>query len=168
MQARFSILSLFAASLVTLAGFSATPGFATEGVVTSSSLEMITPVAAANSVETHEFHLRNARIPSLQSSRQNVTAWQVDHGSWNGQTLNGLSVVLVQSVSEGGMPARLTNCYVSHEATPAQRTALVDAFLADNSQSLSPEELSEMRIEPAVIRLEIAGQTVILHLGLIA
>lgn len=123
MQARFSILSLFAASLVTLAGFSATPGFATEGVVTSSSLEMITPVAAANSVETHEFHLRNARIPSLQSSRQNVTAWQVDHGSWNGQTLNGLSVVLVQSVSEGGMPARLTNCYVSHEATPAQRTA---------------------------------------------
>jgi hypothetical protein len=123
--------------------------------------------AAANSLETHEFRIQNARIPGALA-RQSVTAWQVSQGTWNGQSLEGLSLVFVQSTAESGVAARLTNCYVSHEANPAQRAALVDAFLASNTQSISAADLNMMRIEPAVISIELEGQTVVLHLGLVA
>ncbi len=124
--------------------------------------------AATNSLETHEFHIQNARIPGAVGARQNLTAWQVSQGTWNGQNLDGLFLVFVQSTSEGGTAARLTNCYVSQEANPAQRAALVDAFLASNTQNISPADLAMMRVEPAVISIEIDGQAVVLHLGLLA
>jgi Protein of unknown function (DUF1326) len=121
-----------------------------------------------NALETHEFHIQNARLPTPLSAHQNVTAWQVAQGSWNGQSLDGLSLVFVQSTADAGIPARLTNCYISQEANPAQRAALVDAFLASNTQSITPSDLNLMRVEPAVISIEVDGQSVILHLGLLA
>jgi hypothetical protein len=132
----------------------------------ASPAEALPPTV--NTLDTHEFHIQNARLPGALSARQNVTAWQVSQGSWNGQSLDGLSLVFVQSTAETGAAARLTNCYVSQDANPAQRTALVDAFLASNTQSLSAADLNLMRVEPAVISIEIDGQTVVLHLGLLA
>ncbi len=126
------------------------------------------PSAINNTLETQEFHVRNARLPGIVSARQNLTAWHVTQGSWKGQVLDGLFIVLVQTVAEDGTSARSTNCYVSHDATPAQRDALVGAFLASNSQLLSSKEAAGLRIEPGVISIEIAGQNVVLHLGLVA
>ena len=73
----------------------------------------------------------------------------------------------MQSQSEAGS-ARQTNCYVSHEATQAQREALLGAFVTTQPQILSAGDLSTIHLESAVITLEVDGQSVVLHLGLIA
>lgn len=114
------------------------------------------------------YRLSDLRIPGATSSRQTVTAWAVSSGFWNGESLDGLSVVLVQEVPETG-PNRgipTTRCYFSHLATPSQRSALLNAFAA--SMALSPEAVRSWRIEPAVIRLQSAGQRIIVHLGVVA
>lgn len=121
--------------------------------------------SGADFVEAHQYRLPNLRVAGADSTRQSVTAWEVSKGSWNGEKLGGLSLVLVKNSPEDGNPAS-TNCYISHLATPAQRDALVSAYLA--SQAMAPGDLRKWRLEPAVIRLEIAGKTVIVHLGLVA
>ena len=116
-----------------------------------------------NYVDVRQFTIHDSQVPGT-SVRQNVTAWQVNLGRWNGQNLDGLSVVLVeQYVSEGA--GRTVACYVSEFATPAQREALLAAL-----QSSQPrlKEMTNIRLEPATIRLDIDGMTAVIHLGLIA
>jgi hypothetical protein len=129
-----------------------------------------TPMAVAgenNTIEARQFRIENARLPGRESNHQTVTALQVTTGTWNGQTLDGLSLVLVHSSNEGQSSAQV-NCYVSHEATPAQREALLSAFMASQPQLFANRGGGAVQMEPAVITLEVEGQTVILHLGLIA
>jgi len=125
------------------------------------------PAADANTLETQQFHIENARLPGRVSARQTLTAWQVNHGSWNGQTLDGLSIVIVNSTPETGRSAQAC-CYVSHQATQAQRDALLAALLATQPQLLANQDTSTLRLEPAVITIEIDANSVTLHLGLIA
>jgi hypothetical protein len=126
-------------------------------------------IAESNSVQTRQFHIDNARIPGHISTRQSVIAWQVTQGTWNGQALDGLCLVLVKSISDDGLATPRISCYVSNEATLAQREALLGAFIASQPQAIAREVTGGMlRLEPAVITLEIEGTTVVLHLGLIA
>ena len=125
-------------------------------------------ISDSNSLETREFHFHNARLPGNFSSHQEVTAWQVTQGSWNGQSLGGLCLVLVQTTSDDGRNAAHTNCYVSEFATSAQRQALLTAFMATNPNAVSSGEVGSLRLEPAVITLEVEGQELTLHLGLVA
>jgi hypothetical protein len=139
--------------------------------------------ARSDFIEAQQFRLADGRIasaPGQPSSRQTVTAWQVSRGMWNGQPLDGLSLVLVQTVAEDGNSRPLMNCYISHLATAAQRRALVSAYAASNPRPTSaatgglegdtvrPLETSSWRIEPAVIRIESDGGRVVVHLGTIA
>jgi hypothetical protein len=121
---------------------------------------------AADALETRQYRLPEARVAGQESMRQQVTVWEVTAGNWNGQALTGLSLVLVQSTADNGQSRPMTNCYISHVATAAQRQALLSAYLA--AQSLSPGDIVSWRVEPAVIRFEMAGQTVVVHLGLVA
>jgi hypothetical protein len=140
--------------------------------------------ARAEFVEARQFRVAEGRIASgagQPSARQTITAWQVARGWWNGQSLDGLSLVMVQTVADDGSSRPLMNCYVSHLATPAQRRALVSAYAASlpgarssaagtggESQRVQPEDTSTWRIEPAVIRIDSEGGRVTLHLGTIA
>ena len=142
----------------------AMPGAARAGLTSDTSLPRLG--SSADFVEAHQYRLPTARVAGNESTRQTVTAWEVTRGSWNGQNLGGLSLVLVNSVADDGHAPATTNCYISHLATAAQRDALVSAYLA--SQSLDAGDTRKWRFEPAVIRLEIAGKTVIVHLGLVA
>jgi hypothetical protein len=131
-----------------------------------SSASAIAVAGENNTLEARQFRIENARLPGRESKHETVTAWQVTAGTWNGQTLDGLSIVLVHSTNEARGSAQM-NCYVSHEATPAQREALLSAFMASEPQ-LFANRGNAVQMEPAVITLEVEGQTVILHLGLIA
>ena len=136
--------------------------------------------APADYLEAKQYQITDAQVAGTQGlpAHQTMTAWQVSHGSWQGQALDGLSLVLVQttpddSQSGGGGGAALINCYVSYLATPAQRAALVNAFKAslgirDNEPVGGRGDSSPWRIEPAVIKLEFIGRRVVLHLGIIA
>jgi hypothetical protein len=128
-------------------------------------------------IEAKQFRVADGRTPGgpgQPSSRQSVTAWQVVKGMWNGQALDGLSLVLVQTVAEDGRSRPSMNCYVSHRATPAQRRALVSAYAASQPSKSAPDgetqpvDTSSWRIEPAVIRVESIGERVVVHVGAIA
>jgi hypothetical protein len=123
-----------------------------------------------NTLDAHQLHIDNARVPGAASSRQSVTAWQVVSGTWDGQTLDGLSLVLVKTTTDNAPPAtaRQVDCYVSHLATPAQRSALINAFLSSQPHLLSPRDAAHMRIEPGVITIEVESGAIILHIGLVA
>lgn len=128
-------------------------------------------------IEAKQFRLADGRTPGgpgQSSSRQSVTAWQVVKGMWNGQVLDGLSLVLVQTIAEDGRSRPSMNCYISHRATPAQRRALVNAYAASQPSKSAgageaqPVDTSSWRIEPAVIRVETVGEGVVVHVGAIA
>ena len=126
-------------------------------------------VEGNNSIDARQFRMDNARVPG-GSARQIVTAWQVISGSWDGQTLDGLSLVMVKTMSDEATvdAARQVTCYVSQAATPAQRSALIGAFLSTQPGMLSPRDLARMRVEPGVIVIQIEDGQVVLHLGLVA
>ncbi len=106
--------------------------------------------------------------PSAPSAHRTVTAWQVNTGRWNGQLLDGLSLVLVQDVSNDPTIAGDTAIYISDFSTTAQRDALLAALSAAHPDLFMPRD-GGCRIEPAFIRVEqINGNTVVLHLGTIA
>jgi hypothetical protein len=121
--------------------------------------------AGMDLLQARRYRQSALRLPGHESIRQSVIVWEVTAGTWNGQNLEGLSLVLVSRVSDSDSCAT-TNCYVSHCASAAQRDALLGAFLA--SQTLSPGEAANWRLEPAVIRLEHVAGVVIVHLGLVA
>jgi Protein of unknown function (DUF1326) len=123
-------------------------------------------ISGGDYVEARQFKLADAPVAGHESIKQSVTAWEVTSGSWNGESLEGLSLVLVQNKPENGEVAPTTNCYISHAATAAQRNALLSAFVA--SQDVKNTEVMSWRIEAAVIRIEVAGKQVIVHLGLVA
>jgi hypothetical protein len=155
-----------------MVGLAATALLTAPALVQPAAASDSSPAAASdnNSLDARQFRIENARIPGLPgiySARQTVYAWQVTTGTWNGQTLDGLCLVVVQSQSESGS-ARQTNCYISHEASQAQREALLGAFVTTQPQILSARDLNSIHLESAVITLEVDGQTVVLHLGLIA
>ena len=133
----------------------------------SPAAPQISRVAGANgALETHQYRLAERRVPGQESVRQRITAWEVTSGSWEGVNLQGLSLVLVQNIPDSDASATTVNCYISHVATSAQRHALVSAYVA--SQAVSPSDVRKWRVEPAVISFEIAGQRIILHVGLVA
>jgi len=121
-------------------------------------------------LEARQYHIgpATALIPNGSTGRQILDCWQVTSGKWNGQILDGLSLVLVRELSEDGTESRI-NVYVSSVASAAQRDALM-AALAVSYPGMFPNRLtSGLQIEPAVIELEQTdGQSYILHLGLIA
>jgi hypothetical protein len=128
-------------------------------------------------VEARQFQVAEGRVPGMSgqpSSRRKVTAWQVAKGWWDGQSLDGLSLILVQTMADDGSIQPLMNCYVSHLATPAQRRALVSAYAATqgaakgDGETVKPVDTTRWRIEPAVIRFEMQGERVVVHLGAIA
>jgi hypothetical protein len=152
-----------------LAGAMITPSLmpsATYASAAATTTESTTP--SENFLEARQYHIDNARLPGQASIRQSVTAWQISSGQWNGQSLAGLCVVLVQSTPEDGHGVRQTNCYISHIASSAQRDALLSAFMASQPQFFSTTRMQNMRIEPATINIELDGNSVMLHLGLIA
>src|ERR1017187_3618369 len=65
-----------------------------------------------DAVQMQQYLISNARLPGYTSARQTVTAWQVTQGTWNGEQLSGLNLVLVRSISEDGRALSTTNCYV--------------------------------------------------------
>jgi hypothetical protein len=123
-------------------------------------------VSGGDYIEARQFKLVEAPVAGRESIRQTVTAWEVTSGQWNGESLEGLSLVLVQNKPENGEVAPTTNCYISQSATTAQRNALLSAFVA--SQDVKNTEVMSWRIEAAVIRIEMVGKQVVVHLGLIA
>ena len=136
-------------------------------VLSSQDNKSLTRVfAGGEALEARQYRLPETRVAGQEYVRQSVTVWEVTAGTWNGQSLQGLSLVLVRSTSDVGPSRTMTNCYVSHLASAAQREALVGAYVA--AQSLAPGETASWRVEPAVIRFEIAGQTLVIHLGLVA
>ena len=121
-----------------------------------------------SALEMRQYRITDARIPGPVSARQSVTAWQITSGTWNGQELSGLSLVMVRSQPEDGRALPTTNCYISQTATPAQREALIGAFIATLPPALRAVAATAMRIEPAVITFEFDGHTIVLHVGLVA
>lgn len=182
LRAWVAVLAMGAA--LTMGGL---PGAAALAMPTSSQEadgpEIRRVAARADFVEARQFRVANARVPGggagQPSSVQTVTAWQVAKGWWNGQSLDGLSLVLVQTVAEDGSARPSFNCYVSHLATPAQRDALVSAYAASqgrlprsagrpDGETAKPADTSGWRVEPAVIRIDTEGGRVVVHLGTIA
>ena len=122
-------------------------------------------ISEGNSLELRQFKIENVRLPGQSSVRQSVIAWQITQGSWNGQVLDGLSLVFVKSTGGDSQSRSFTNCYISHEASAAQREALRAAFAATQPECL--RDLQDTRLEPAVITVELEGGTVVLHVGLV-
>ena len=117
-------------------------------------------------LQARQYRLAESRVPGQESIRQSVTVWEITAGTWNGQSLEGLSLVLVSRIADNDSAAKTTNCYVSHSASAAQRDALVGAFRA--AQTDLSEDATSWHLEPAVIRVEHVGGVVIVHLGLVA
>jgi hypothetical protein len=144
------------------------PPVAQAGLV-SQDTALTPPVVRAapgDVLETHQYRLPEARVAGQQSVRQRVTAWEVTSGAWDGVNLKGLSLVLVQNTPDSNEYASTVSCYISHMATPTQRQALLAAYAS--AQAVSPSDMGQWRIEPAVISFEITGQHIVLHLGLVA
>src|SRR5438874_13147737 len=64
-------------------------------------------------LEAHQYRLPERRVAGQETVRQSVTAWEVTSGSWNGVSLQGLALVLVQSKADDGDPTVTSNCYVT-------------------------------------------------------
>jgi hypothetical protein len=124
--------------------------------------------SAANSMlcQVKVYQVPESRVVGQCCVREGVTVWECTAGTWNGQSLGGLSLVLVNNPTSKSEVPCARRCYVSHGATPDQRAALLNAYLT--SQAVSPGEATQWHVEPAVIRLEIAGRVVFVHLGLVA
>ena len=115
-----------------------------------AALRSLDAVSENNAIEARQFRLNGRRVA----------------GKWNGESLGGLGLVLVETASDNGHASPTANCYISHIATTAQREALVNAFLA--AQGLSARDVASWRIEPSMIRIEASGKTVTIHLGLVS
>jgi hypothetical protein len=136
--------------------------FAGRSPVADSSYATRGEVSNTNYLDLRQFRLEDARVPGT-SARQSVTAWQVNAGSWNGQSLDGISVVLIETnLSQEG--SRQLACYVSEYATPAQREALLAAMRSTQANLRD----ANIRLEPAVIRIENTGDSAVIHLALVA
>lgn len=116
-------------------------------------------------LDLRQFRLEGARVPGM-SARQNVVAWVVEQGQWQGQNLDGLSLLLVEQASSDGQ--RVLVCYVTATCTLPQRNALLEAVIATQPQYFPSKSLDSLRIEPALIRWEIEGQAMVLHLALVS
>src|SRR5689334_5107772 len=74
-----------------------------------AGISSLDPVANANAVEAQQYHLRDRRVAGNESLHQNITAWRVTQGKWNGESIGGLSLVLVETASDNGQLASTTN-----------------------------------------------------------
>ena len=124
-------------------------------------------VTQGNLLDVQQYKVENARIPGT-SIRQNMTVWQVREGMWNGQELSGLTLVVMEQASADGTGGRTFAAYVTHYASPEQRSALVAAISAAQPTMGALKDPSSLRVEPAVIRVDLDGATVVIHLGLIS
>lgn len=102
-------------------------------------------------------------------SKQFYTAWRVQSGRWDGQTLDGLLAVLVVDRPQNVWSPAHETLYVSLDATPAQRQAMVDAVEHANPRLFGEAPLSPLTVSPAYIRIDTGpGSGVVLHLGKIS
>lgn len=160
-MSRKTLLALVAVTFVGNASL------AMAGLSAAHDVSFPLPVASQPSVnflDVRQYRVDNARVPGM-TTQQTVTAWQVISGTWNGQSLGGLSLVLVEQNASEGRGVRTFACYVSEFASPAQREALLAAM-----QSTHPNlrDIGSVRIEPAVIRIDVDSQNVTIHVGQIA
>jgi hypothetical protein len=153
-------IRILAVAWLALAGLTAMPRGA------RAALTPLDTPPQSNSIEARQYNLRDLHVAGNESLRQNITAFRVTNGSWNGESLGGLSLVLVETSVDNGEYNATTNCYVSHLATVAQRDALVSAFLA--AKGLTPDDVTSWRFEPSMITIDVNGQTLTIHLGLIS
>jgi hypothetical protein len=137
-----------------------------QALVTPQSDAAALRPAARESLQTRQYRLSERLAGTQASIQQSITVWEVTGGTWNGQSLQGLSLVVVRRTSDGGSCAPTTDCYISHRASLIQQNALLDAFVS--SQSRTPDDSASWHLEPADIRLEHAGSLVIVHLGRVA
>lgn len=121
-----------------------------------------------NSLKTREFRVDQSAAAARQAPAQSLRCWQVERGNWNGQSLAGLTLVLVQTAAGDGRGVGLA-MYISDFATPAQREAMVAAIKAAYPMLFSGPGSAEVRVEPALIQVEqIDAGTILLHLALVA
>jgi hypothetical protein len=135
-------------------------------VLNTENAQVAARAANVDLLQARQYRLPETRLPGQESIRQLVTVWEITAGTWNGQSLEGLSLVMVKRIADNDSCATTTRCYVSHSASPAQRDALLGAFRAAQSELFG--DSASWRLEPAVIRVEHIGGAVIVHLGLVA
>lgn len=132
------------------------------------ALCLVVPAATAQQISGDYLESRSADVYVAQcfangevglNGKQALLAWHVRSGSWQGQNLQGLSVVAaVRTQATLGDP--FANPYparavllVDERATPAQREALV-AF----ARHMAPQLLSSIeRVLPVPVSLTLAG-----------
>jgi len=135
----------------------------------ADAMDLSTMDRPDNQLQVRQLHVTNpTQVLPEGNVGQSLTCWQVLHGSWNGQNLDGLSIVLVKQLTEtNGNTSVDRFVYVSDSATAAQRVALVAAVAASNPTWFP--DIKSIRIEPASIQIEQTdGTTVVLHLGRIS
>jgi hypothetical protein len=151
---------------IAMAAVAFCPARARAVISSSDGVKPAARMASADVLEARQYCMPDSRVAGQESIRESVTVWEVTTGTWNGQSLQGLSLILVSRVADNDTRVATTNCYISHVASAAQRDALVDAFVT--SQTISPGEATSWHLEPAVIRVEHVGDVVVVHLGLVA
>jgi hypothetical protein len=138
-------------------------------VLAAAFLVAVPAHAVPSAVKGHYLEARTSDVytgPCYANSEVNlvgkeaILAWRVDHGSWNGADLAGLSVVAVLSTRAtlgdpyGGELAPEALVLVDRRASQAQREALVGL-----ARELGGELLSHVRGVSAVpIEMEIGAQ----------
>jgi hypothetical protein len=158
--------SMLVAGAIAMAGLVFCPQGARAGLTAPENAAPGGSVTESQLCQAKVYHVPESRVVGQCGVREGVTVWECTAGTWNGQSLQGLSLVLVNKPTSEGQGACAKQCYVSQGATAEQRAALLNAYLT--SQAISPGEATQWRVEPAVIRLEIAGKAVVVHLGLVA
>jgi hypothetical protein len=151
------------------------PALAGAASIEASAVAIRQPVAVAPALSDQYLDAQQFRIDAVagmhseqSAARRTVLAWQISAGKWNGQLLDGLALVLVQTEPTDAAPAGDTAIYVSDVATPAQRDALLAAIGASHPAAFTSRD-GTCRIAPAFIRVEqIGGGTLVLHLAPIA
>jgi hypothetical protein len=155
---------LVAALAVAAVAFCSGPARA---VLTSSDgSQAAARLTGSDALQARQYRVPESYVAGPQSIRESVTVWEVTAGTWNGQSLKGLSLVLVSRIADSNSCGSTNSCYISHSASAAQRDALLNAFVT--SQTIAPDDAASWHLEPAVIRVEHAGSLVIVRLGRVA
>jgi hypothetical protein len=151
------------------------PAIAGAASVDSSAAALRAPATVAPTMTDQFVDAQQLRIDTVagmhseqSAARRTIMAWQISAGKWNGQLLDGLSLVLVQTEPTDAAPEGDTAIYVSDIATPAQREALLAAISASHPAAFTSRD-GTCHVEPAYIRVEqSSGGMLVLHLSPIA
>ncbi len=102
-------------------------------------------------------------------TREIMTAWMITRGRWDGQTLDGLSAVVLQDVPEDVTPTRSDTVLVSLHASKNQRMALLHALKQSRPDLFHRVAPRAVHVRPAFIRFErLQSGQMVLRIGRIA